>query len=293
MNSQQKPRTTIRPARPHGWAGAAALGTLAFVALVAVLLPAGAMAASATTVHTIRVTAPYPGTVVSPSWSVSVAGCGMATMTTAPTFHPSTGWGGFSGNSMMSHCTPAVGGDAYVDQSLGIAVPFSVMNGHDRIVEKWSVKAGGGIHLALGTCAMPVQTNTSGYSSCDVFAYSALAGYAYLYDATNGSYIASGTTTWSGLSASVYDYQYCDAGNCSSYSSGAPGTFGFSGTVTWTFTASHLLASHTYEIDSSWYGDEEIYQSSYGATLQHSHGTAWLNAGELGNGLTLSSITVT
>jgi hypothetical protein len=288
MSSPPNLRTTRPTSRTRRWAGTAAIGTFAFVALVAVLLPVSAMGAPVT--NTIRITAPFPGTLVDPSTTITIAGCGTATVTTAPTFHPSTGKGGLSGNAAMSHCTSGVGGVGSVSESLSLQVPIVATTGHDRIVEKWTVKAGGGTSVAMGICHLP--SSAPGFTYCEVYAETYFEAYAYLYDA-NGTYVGSGDSTWAGVTSSLSDYEYCSAGNCSTIASGTSGTVGFSGTVTWTFGGSNLLASHSYLLDTFWYANAEVEQSSSVGGLHHCYGTAWINAGEAGNGITLDSITVT
>lgn len=279
------------PSRAHRWLGTAALGSLAFVALVVVLLPVSAMGAP-TIYHTIRISAPFPGTTVTPSMTVSTSGCGTAAMVTAPFFHPGSGRGGFSGTSGGTSCASGLGGYGDASQSVTVSVPFSAMSGHNRIVEKWSLAVSGGTTFHLGKCAMP-SGNSSTFSDCDVYASSSLEGYSYLYDATNGSYLANPLVAWAGLSNGTSSYQYCYSGNCSTFMTGGPGTFSFTGPVSWTFVVNGLVSSHTYEIETSFYATEYSDVSAYGATFHHTHASAWLNAGTFGNGISLNSITVT
>jgi hypothetical protein len=293
MNSPSSGTSPSRkPTRAHRWLGTAAVGSLAFVALVVVLLPVSAMGAP-TIYHTIVISAPFTGATSTPSMSLSTSGCGTATMVTAPFFHSGTGRGGFSGTAAASGCLSGLGSSGDASQTISVVVPFSAMSGHNRIVEKWSLAVSGGTTFHLGKCAMPAMNNSSSYSYCDVYSSSYLYGYSYLYDATNGSYIASPLVSWAGLSNGTTFYQYCYAGNCSTYSSGAPGSFSFTGALSWTFVANGLVSTHTYELATSFYGGEYASVSAYGATLHHTHASAWLNAGTFGNGLTLNSITVT
>jgi hypothetical protein len=292
MSSQGSNQSRNPPStRRARWAGTAAIGTLAFVALVVVLLPASAMGAPMSIYHTIRITAPYTGTTVTPSMSVSTYGCGGAAIVTAPSFHARTGHGGFSGTAAGGSCAPS-GGSGSTYESFSAAIPLLVNPGHDTIVAKWTIHASGGTSAKFGKCSIPAQSNTSGFSECYVYASSSLSGYAYIYDATNGSYIASPTTTWAGLSNSTSDYLYCYGGNCTTYAYGTPGTFAFSGGLSWVFHAHGLLATHSYVLLASFYGSEYAAEGTYAATLHHSHASAWLNAGTFGNGLTLNSITV-
>lgn len=280
------------PTRAHRWLGTAAIGSLAFVALVVVLLPVSAMGAPSI-YHTIRISAPYPGTIVTPSMSLATSGCGTASMVTAPFFHPGTGRGGFSGTAAATGCISGLGGYGDASQAISVNVPFSARSGHNRIVEKWALAVSGGTTFSLGKCVMSSGTSNTSYTYCSVYSTSSLEGYSYLYDATNGSYIASPTVAWAGLSNGTSSYQYCYAGNCSSYTTGGPGSFSFTGALSWVFVANGLVSTHTYELETYFYGSEYAGVSAYDATLHHAHASAWLNAGTFGNGLSLTSITVT
>jgi hypothetical protein len=293
MRSQaSNPRQTPHSPHRRRWAGTAAVGTLAFVALVVVLLPASAMAAPMSIYHTIRITAPYSGTTVTPSMSISTSGCGTASLITAPFFHPGSGRGGFSGSAAASGC-PTTGGSGSTYESFSASIPIAVIPGHDKIVAKWTLHVSGGTSMGIGKCSIPVQNNTSGYSYCSVYASSILSGYAYIYDSTNGTYVATPATYWAGLSNSSSYYIYCYAGNCTTYVYGSPGTFAFHGPLTFVFNANGLLATHTYVLVTDFYGSQYASENSYFAPLHHAHASAWLNAGTFGNGLTLNSITVT
>jgi hypothetical protein len=296
MNSQvssvsQSQRTGRRPR----WMGTAAIGTLAFVALVVVVLPGSAMAAPMSIYHTIRITAPYTGSVVAPSTSVSTYACGTASIITAPFFHPHTGHAGLSGVAATGGCSPTIGGSASAYESFSVSVPLAVIPGQDHIVAKWSLHVAGGSGLHVGKCSMPAQNNTSGFSECYASSSSSLNAYAYIIDATNGSYIASPTVWWAGLTNGSSWFLYCFAGICTTYLYGSPGTFAMSGPLAFTFNAKGLLATHSYTLLTYFYGSEYVSQASYGVgtSLTGTHTSAWLNAGTFGNGLSLNSITVT
>jgi hypothetical protein len=280
-----------RNGRRHRWMGTAAIGTLAFVALVTLLPPGTALAGPMTT--TIRITAPYHGAMVSPSMTLSTSGCGSASLITAPFFHPHSGHAGFSGSAATGGCSPTLGGFGSAYEAFYVSVPINVIPGQDKIVAKWSLHVSGGTTFHLGKCKMPVQTNTSGYSYCSAYASSTLSAYSYIYDTTNGSYVAAPTTYWAGLSNTSSFFVTCYLGNCTTYTYGTPGSFSFNGPLTVVFHASGLLATHHYAMVANFYGSQYASQSSFGASLVHTHLSAWLNAGTFGNGLTLSSITIT
>jgi hypothetical protein len=244
--------------------GTAAIGTLAFVALVVVLLPGSAMAAPMSIYHTIRITAPYSGSVVAPATSLSTYACGTASIVTAPFFHPHSGHAGLSGVAATGGCSPTIGGSASAYESFAVSVPIAVIPGHDHIVAKWSLHVAGGSGLHGGKCVMPAQNNTSGFSECYAWSSSSLNAYAYIIDTTNGSYIASPTTYWAGLTNSSWWFFYCYGGNCTTYASGTPGSFAMSGPLAFTFNANGLLATHSYVMWASWYGSVYASQGSYG-----------------------------
>jgi len=272
------------------WVGAAAMGTLGIAVLMVLMVPASA-ASAPSVLHTIQITAPYTGAYASPSTSSSASGCAGTSVVTAPFWHARTGAGGFSGTARASDCAPILSGSASTDVGFLSYVPISVVSGHHTIVVKWSIRASGAESLHLGSCKIASLTN---YSECYEDATIEITGSAYLVDQTNGSYVAYPTTPWAGIAASGFYYDYCYAGNCSTYSYGnASGSFSVHTSVVWTFNAHGLVASHQYVLVQSFYGYVDAYSAVYGsATLHNGHATAWLNAGTFGNGLQLTSITV-
>jgi hypothetical protein len=274
------------------WAGAAAMGTLGVAVLLVLMVPASAStAAPMTVVHLVRVSAPYAGASSSPSSSTYTSGCSASTVLTLPFWHARTGAGGFSGSAAARNCAPA-GGDGSSSESFTAYVPIPVLAGHDHIVATWSLDVSGGSSLALGHCSYPASAGNSTFHDCYAEASSELYGSAYLYDATNGSYVGSPTTSWAGLLNQSYYYDDCTGQTCTTYASGSGGTFAFNGTVTFAFQVHGLVATHHYELIQWFSGYESVDVGTYNAHFHHTHGTAWLNAGTFGNGISLTSVTV-
>ncbi|MCI4321047.1 MAG: hypothetical protein L3K18_05530 [Thermoplasmata archaeon] len=282
---------TMRRHQGH-WLGAMALGTFGLVALMALILPVSAAVAPMTVMQTIKITAPYTGAVVSTSSSVSASGCGTSSLVTPAFFHWRTGDGGFSGSASSHTCATSASGYSSTYQSIYAEVPLVVLSGMNHITASWSIKADGGSSLHVGACAMPSGNNSS-FSECYASASSSLYAYSYVIDATNGSYfLPTGNGSW-GVSSGASYTQYCYSGNCSTYSSGAPGTFSVHAPAVWHFKAPGLVPSHSYFLEFSFYGQEYADEGAYGATLGHSYGSAWLNFGTFGNGAKLNSIVIT
>lgn len=294
MRERTTRKKTVGTIRRKGrWLGGLATGGFALVALMALLLPASAALVPMTVVHTIRISAPYNGATGSPSSSSYTSGCGTSTIVTPAFFHWRTGQLGFSGTGATHLCSGGVSGYASTYESVWTSVPIVVLSGTNHITAKWTLKADGGQALHVGTCSMP-GPNSNNFSECFGYAASYLSAYSYIYDATNGSYIVpSGSNgSWAGLSSAESYYQYCYGGNCTTSSSGTPGTFAFSGPMLLHFNAHGLVASHSYVLETTFYGSQYVSVGTYLATLSHGYGQAWLNFGTFGNGATLDSVTV-
>ncbi|HKV90009.1 MAG TPA: hypothetical protein VJQ43_02300 [Thermoplasmata archaeon] len=270
-----------------------ALGTFGFVALVVMILPASATLTPMTVTQKITITAPYTGTISSPSSSTYTSGCGTATIVTPAFFHTGTGQAGLSGTAGSRVCPGMMAGYGSAYESIYSEIPLTVLAGTNHIAAHWTVHAAAGNMFHLGKCTMPAGNNTS-FSECYATAASSLSVFTYVYDSTNGSFwYPVGNSTWSGLSSSTSYYDYCYAGNCSSSTTGAPGSVSFSGPVVWHFNARGLVTSHSYWLIASFYGSEFSDAGAYGATLTNTHGYAWLNFGTFGNGAVLNSIVIT
>lgn len=277
--------------RKGRWLGALATGSFALVAMIALLLPASAAMAPMTVTHTIRITGPYTGSTASPSSSVSMSGCGTASLVTPPFFHWRTGQAGLSGSSAAHVCASGLGASASTSESISTAVPIAVLDGTNHILVKWTAHFDGGQGMHFGKCTIPVG-GAINYAYCYAQASSSLSAYAYIYDATNGSYIYPSNSTFPSVSSSSYVFESCYSGNCSTYTYGAPGIFSFAGSVFWHFHGTGLVASHAYWLETAFYGSQSATVASYGASLGPSHAQAWLNFGTFGNGATLDSVTV-
>jgi hypothetical protein len=288
-------RRTTRRRRGH-WLGAMALGSFGLVALMALILPVSAAVTPMTVVQTIKITAPYTGSTASVSSSSSTSGCGTSTIVTPAFFHWRTGLGGLSGAASSHSCASSPSGYSSTYQSIYATVPLVVLAGMNHITATWSIKVDGGNSLHIGACTMPSgnSTGNNSFSECFASASASVYAFAYVYDGTNGSYfLTAGNTSWTGVTSSTSYYQYCFSGNCTTYSAGAPGTVSFHGPATWHFRAPGLVTTHSYYLVFAMYGSEYVDEGTYGATMGHTFGSAFLNMGTFGDGAKLNSIVIT
>jgi hypothetical protein len=269
------------------------MGSLGLILLMALTLPVSAAVAPMTVVHTIKITAPYTGTLKHVTSSVSKSGCSSSTLVRAPFFHSGTGVGGFFGVASSHSCASSPAGVSAVYASIYAAVPLVVLAGMNHITASWSINLDARNSLHIGTCTMPSGNNSFGvcYASAIASVYNVQS---YVYDGTNGSIIPPvGNSSWMGLTSATTYYYYCSSGNCTNDSSGAPGTVSFHGPAIWHFRASGLVTSHSYYLVCSMYGFQYVDEGSDGGTLGPTWGSAFLNFGSSGDGARLNSIVIT
>jgi len=254
------------------------------VALLLVLAPA-AQAATAGPSH-LTIKAPYVGATGFPSSSTSSYGCALGTVTHAPFFHPTTGGVGFSVRAHASSCLPTYtdSGSSSAGESIGVPIP--AYTGNNIIHAKWSIDAMLKTSLGSPSCTL---TNAS-YSYCFASASADLYGYAYLYDATNGTYWYP-DNSWAGASVGSEISAFCYLGNCTSTFIGSA-HLALATVMDWTFHAHGLVASHAYVLQFSWYADASASDYTYLATISGAYESASVSMAGPGLGATLESITV-
>ncbi|HEV2316363.1 MAG TPA: hypothetical protein VGV89_02150 [Thermoplasmata archaeon] len=268
--------------------------------LVAVLM-AIAPAASAT-----KTVAPFTGKTVKATVSEQI-GCGSAKATTKPSWSLTTGAFHWAANGAARTCGAPF---ALVVNSIGLLEQeyFSMINvavpsgSHSVQVNYSSAWSMSGSISATGSCA----THTYRYSTfnyttgfCIAESFAELFANTYIYDASNNSYIyqTSGST---GVNAFNYSENYTDiywtctvGGSCTSYNytySSASLTFGSSGSSAGStaYINGTFVAGHHYYVISDIFG----YVLAQTTGWPHASAKVTVNAGALGNGVTLNSITV-
>jgi hypothetical protein len=296
---RERPRDSMASSqlrRRRHWLGAMSMGSFGLVALMALILPVSATVAPMTVVQTIMITAPYTGATTYVMSSVTKSGCSTSTIVTPPFFHWRTGVAGYSGTALSHTCAANRSGYASTFESVYAIIPIVVLAGTNHITASWSIKVDGGNSVHFGPCAVP-SGNTTGnnsFSECYASASVSVGVFADVFDGTNGSvFFPTGNGSWMGVTSATSDYEFCYSGNCSTYSSGAPGTFSFHGPMVWHFKAPGLVTSHTYYMSLEFYSYEYAIEGAYHATLSHSGGNAWLNFGTFGDGAQLNSIVIT
>jgi hypothetical protein len=278
--TRYQPRATIA----SGWRLKAVSAGLVGVALLLVLAPAAQAASAGSTSLTLK--APYVGTTSYASRSVSVSWCGGANIGHGPSFDPATGRLGFSLKSHASACSPLFGDSASAYASETITVPISAFTGTNVIHAKWSINAN--LWSGIGSASCTLQNTT--FSECYSSSYAEISGYGYLYDATNGSYY-SASNYWDGTSTSSSFFASCYNGNCTSTLSGNA-HLALATSFDWRFHATGLVASHSYVLEFSWYGEVYSYDGAYLGTLSEASEGSSLTMVGPGLGATLDWISI-
>ncbi|HZY70566.1 MAG TPA: hypothetical protein VFF67_06285 [Thermoplasmata archaeon] len=292
--------TELRPNFRRAGRNCAAIAGVALLVLIAPL----AVGASAPTV----LRAPYKHTTVSYGSGYTYSGCARASIPRSPYWLPTTGLAGFSERAVANACPPLLGGIG--SDSVGsytasfdpnVPIHFTTNGGH-VVTVNWSLTVAVRTAASItGTCplAQPVKVGQYSYSDCYAATLIDLGVFANLHDITNGSYVYS-TMNWYGMYN--YSVQYndssCSGAACNYYNNSYGSFVNFTGTIgsAWVFNASgyqSINASHKYEIRMSLngWGYAELFGYPYGYSAARL--TSFINAGTLGNGWTLTSITIT
>jgi hypothetical protein len=274
-----------------------AAGTLGTVAVVALMVLSGSVAAAAVSPAVFR------GAIHQPALYKSVTGCG-ANSGKLPSWSHYTGVGKMKGSTSARTCSKAsgissFGSNSYVFSQIWIQAPVRLPTGNGGINITWDIAekaiTSGGI---TGTAVCPTTTTVSDvdlgftwYNYTSVYAYCAaigafqIAGYAYLYDSTSGTwyyasnwwntiYNTSGQYNYSWASvytysnASYWGYNFTSFGNYSN-NFGASNTLSGTFVPTWfvngTFNHSHRYVVYTYL---------DLFANSYVYSYPSGHATA-------------------
>ena len=271
-----------------GWMGGATGGSFALLALAVLVIPASATVPPPQGPATHQIVAPYRGATASPSTSASAEGCTTMRTVPAPFFHPRTGDAGFGASVSGRHCPHDPFNEVSVYESVAVAVPVRVNSSAMYVNVTWTIHAAWTSFLS-GTCALAGTWN----SECVFGTSVSLTGIAELYDATNGTFTRGGTS-FVPLNFVEDVYDFCYHGNCSLNQSLGARHGSFNATATWHIHASGLVPAHHYELLTTLLGSVGFSDAIpvYHATTSGVRGSGSLNLATLGNGATLTRITV-
>jgi hypothetical protein len=293
-------------------------GLIAAFSFMLVLVPAGAGAAH----PAILLKAPYKGTGTIPSTYLSSYGCGTTKALTPK-------WSGVTGVVHMSDSATAPsckqvgpfgsgGGSAYMSASLEILIPFKVATtGNHSVASSWAVKIASTHMSKYGGCpAKNVNYFQTLYHSqtgeCYSSSYLDLYFDSYVIDLSNSSWYGTNYSYASGYNSSYFqNYTYCynygtpscsnstySSNYSSAYSNNAPGWAAFVWNGGTTFTA----WTNSTAMNKADKFALLVYVSVYGSvnTVAENLLMPWpavsaasVNMATLGNGATLSSVTIT
>ena len=266
-----------------------------------------ALASASAGVHPATViVAPYHHAAQIDSNYVSSSGCIKAKETTKAHWKATTGLGKFAGWAKGASCKGifgTIGSGSYgsVGGQFEIALSIHIGPGKTSVQAAWTIKAVGAMSLTTsGTCPSPASTS-SGYSYVDCYlaAEVGVEADAWVVDLTNGSTFYSTTFFFMYNDTYQQNYTYCYSGTCYSYNysygtspGGFSGTFAYTSYSNGTYNAAHKYALLTY-VDAFVYASLSNYAYP-GASGPFPTGTASasINMATLGNGATLTSVTI-
>jgi len=262
-----------------------AAGLFAVAALMALAPAAGAL-----TVHKTTVLVPaWKGAATSLYSSVGSQGCGSGKDTSPTHWSAVTGNGGWAGTAKMCAKSSPAGNGGSVYWDMYVYVPVHLPTGKHMVTVNWSVIVSGATTFTAPTSCTLIGAPS--YAYCDTYVSAYMYAYSYLIDMTNGTYIYP-TNYYSGMSSYVSNYTYYSGGTWYYSSSGTAGTFSSSGPVVW-FWNYTFVKTHKYVAETGWYSDAYADAYTYQATVAGGGGSASLNAATLGNGVDLTSISIT
>lgn len=234
--------------------------------------------------------APYAGMGVVLSTTWKVAGCGKASITSAPAFSPTTGVGGFGGSASAKGCGSPTPGDLGVAiAQIELTYPINTSaTGRHTVTVVWSTILNGSATERAGRCT-PNATAATAY--CDRIASAFVFGYATLIDATNGTRLPS--SAWPGNFTTSETNTSCVFGTCTTTTTG-PGSGSIVGSFPWAWSWSKVFlnATHAYLLDMVLYGGAVASLTTFAATLRGASASATLNSATGGNQESITSITV-
>ncbi|MCI4331331.1 MAG: hypothetical protein L3K19_05735 [Thermoplasmata archaeon] len=291
-------------------------GFAAAVTLLMVLAPA-----SAGGIHATKVYVPgYKHTVSQPNSYWSVSGCGKAKTSTAK-WNAHTGTITTADSASGSTCGKSlgtVGGSGYASAQSGIsvAVPFSVSsNGNHSVASAWSITLATSSSYTAGAC--PAK-NVNYHPALYQYSYAECEAYTFLEFQVSGSVQDLSNSSWYGNYSYGFTYNetgwqnYTDCYNygtptCTNnsgpfgyhygygYNEAGFSAFSFSGTtgVTLWNNGTKMVKGHHYVLDLNIYvyASADAIQANLLGPWAGS-AVAAINMATLGNGASLSSITV-
>jgi hypothetical protein len=273
------------------------LGSIGLLALLLLLTPSAL--ASPTS---ITLTAPYPHAAISNSNSATTTSCGTVQAHHAH-WSSITGLGHFAYLTRAKHCAissplVATGSTAYGYSESTLSVPLKTLQGAARassVLVQWNLTANGTSSYAIKSACPSVALNPvtgNGSQVCDAGSYTFLDAGAYLYDATNGTFLGS-TNVWNGNFTESYEYNdtYCAYFSCANYASGYNSTTptAITGTLALSFWINTTL-DHFHQYDLVTYVEGGAY--SYVDGYAKVSATAFLDLATLGNHDDLTKIVI-
>ena len=264
--------------------------------------------------------APYAGTVSSPSSYLSASGCSLAKTLSPERWSGSAGVYSVSLISKSVTCAKSLGGvgvysSSYLQGGIQLAIPFRVAsNGNHTIQSSWTFTLATKESITQGGCpgpsvAYPPPKNAYVSSSCSSNAQWQLSAYSYIVDLNNLSwYFYNGSSLYAANYSYWYNDTYCynygtpacsnsSAGHNFSYSSGYQeagklASSGASSIAMWD-NSTKMLRGHHYVLIFSIYA---YLGSSIDAYNVKGHwaasSVASVNMASLGNGARLSSVMI-
>jgi len=293
-----------------------AIGTTGFATAMTLLMVIGAASGYA-------LVPAYKGTVKSPNAYISVAGCAVA-KGPMPTWNPATGAILAMTSAGAKTCPKSfgsIGSSSYGDAGNGmtVAIPFKIAStGSHSVSTSLSLMLTSSASNSVSACPLmnlwpaggpPLNTYKSSYcqdgssrswyasiSVIDMTNVSWYSNYSYA-DAYNYSSYDNSTSCYNYGTPSCYNYSSAYSyGSAYSYNSPGFASFTWNGGTSWTMwtNGTNMVKTDKYAvvISISDYSDAYAYKYNLAGPWSGS-AAAVINMGTLGNGLSVSSVTVT
>lgn len=276
---------------PHSRPGLVARLSTSLAALlmgtVLLAVPITAVPAGAS----IVLKAPYKGTTVNLSSSVTKTGCSKLIQVVPPAFHPKLGLGTFGGSVAAPPCRTIYGNAAAVYPEFDVYVPIKAAPGAHTIVANWTFIVSGKENLTRGHCAPSSASQYDCFQSSFVFVNASVG----LLDVTNFSTnTVLPSNNWSGISFVSRDDTDCPTGighGCVNKSAGANASFSLTAQFSWWINAT-LLSGHHYLLFLGIFGGVVATLEYFNTVLTGGHASASLNMASLGHRATLNSVRI-
>jgi hypothetical protein len=245
----------------RGRSRTALVGTAVLGLVVVVLLVAPGTQASPASASPTVIAPPFPGATWVTTTSQSTEGCAHSTISTAPTYHASTGKFELAVAGGLKICPNQPFESGYASGGVSGVIPLPGGVTGNRVFVKMTFRAD--IASAVGP-QQCILANVS-YSYCQVAAQGYVEPFIYLYDETAQNFwFPSNEPALPTASSQVYDW--CFGGICGS---NVTGNQHFDVNVGYTadIRTGPLNASHTYELIWSVSGEAYSYTSTYNSYL--------------------------